>query len=162
MDKYWPWILSLSTVCFIVLLTYNPVNNLNFWNLQRRYEVARISHPENSVLLAKKKYFGGSGEYDSSICRYFVGEIRSAPLSKSEIMNTYENDYVAFRLSVFSRDDIPIKILFPNEPVSLESPYWDWGHELNLISEEVGENTVYLVYAGIKGDTSFRDLRCRG
>lgn len=144
---------------FFLLYKGMPLHDLRLWILEKNFRVADSYHPPGSTLLQKKTYLGGPDEHGSWQCDFFVGELRTAPLSEEKILQTYENRSIR-SISYLGR--IPLKVLFFSEkPWTMNSPLGDWWDEWYLggiATSAVG--TVYVVYASQEGYHFLGDRRC--
>ena len=136
-----------------------PFNDLRLWRLERSFQAASYFHPHSSFLLDKKKYLGGPYNHGSFQCDFFVGELRSAPLSQGDVQSAYEDRSVAFLGSTRS---IPLKILFfeKNEPWPMYLPLSDWWDEWYVSPLNATSSTVYLIYMSQEGRPYVGDFRC--
>lgn len=146
-------------VCLLGILFFwfahgEPVHDINIWRLERNFYAKEISHPNDSVLLEKMKYLGGSSTHGDSRCMYAVGEMRTAPFSKEDIKEFYQDIVVAFW-----KEYLPLKVLFADEydgPYVM--PYVNWQDE--LYGMPPSDDTRYIVYVGTEWPILFMDLRC--
>lgn len=153
-------ILWLVTILFWYFLVVGiPLHDFRLWRLERNFRKVAQYHPQESVLLQRKTYLGGPDEHGSWQCDFFVGELRTAPLSEEKIWQTYENRSIR-SISYLGRT--PLKVLFFSEkPWAMNSPLGDWWDEWYLggiATSTVG--TVYVVYASQEGYHFLGDMRC--
>ncbi len=131
-----------------------PIHDGNVWLLERNFYAKEVSHPNSSVLLEKKKYLGGKSTHGDPWCVYAVGEMRSAPLSKEDIRETYQGIVVGFW-----KERLPLQVLFADEYDGPQvMPYVNWQDELRGMP--ASEHTVYVVYASTERPILLIDLRC--
>ncbi|MDO8579582.1 MAG: hypothetical protein Q7R72_01790 [bacterium] len=129
------------------------IHDINSWRLQIKFYVTDIPHPQ-SVLLKKISYLGGPSFHGDNRCIYAVGEIRTSPLTKTEIRSAYSSISIDF-----GRKILPLQVLFADEyegPYTM--PYVDWQDELREI--EVSKDTPYVVYVSAERPVIFYDGRC--
>lgn len=144
----------LLGVLFFWFAHGEPIHDSNVWLLERNFYAKEIMHPNGSVLLEKKKYLGGKSTHGDPWCVYAVGEMRSAPLSKEDIIETYRGIVVGFW-----KERLPLKVLFADEYEGPQvMPYVNWQDELYGMPPSV--NTRYVVYVGTERPILFIDLRC--
>lgn len=153
---------SLAILVLVVIFLYqglpiNPIHDFNHWMFDRHYRAALLPHPNDSMLLAYKSYFGGPDDHGSGTCIYAVGEFRSSSLTKAELKQRYATSSV---LSVYGFKKIPVRVLFPNEPGTrpLNYPLGDWWPDFSE-QAKTATTTIYLVYAEEK-QPFWGDLRC--
>src|SRR3989338_8220112 len=83
------YVLVVALMLFGVLLYFLskgvPLHDIRLWRLERNFEMAASYHPRTSTVLQRRTYLGGPYTHGSLSCDYFVGELRSATLSKEEI-----------------------------------------------------------------------------
>src|SRR3989344_9575934 len=123
-------IFVVSGFLYVVMIVFYgiPLHDLNLWILEQRYETIHAFHPQNSILLEKKKYLGGPDDHGSQQCNYVVGEIRSSNLTKEEIKFSYSGRSVP---SMSGLNRIPVEILFFDTETSwqMEYPWGTWWDE---------------------------------
>jgi len=153
-------IFVVSGFLYVVMIVFYgiPLHDLNLWILGQRYENIHAYHPQNSVLLEKKKYLGGPDDHGSQQCNYVVGEIRSSNLTKEAIQFAYSGHSIK-SLSGFNK--IPLEILFFDTGFSwrMEYPWTIWWDELDDRYKNT-TSTLYLVYVAVKGYPFLGDYRC--
>lgn len=139
------------------LVPYNPIHDFNNWIFDRHYRAAIFPHPNDSVLLAHKSYFGGPDDHGSGTCIYSAGEFRSSKLTKIELEQRYATSSI---VSVYGLKKINVDILFPDDPHTwpLNYPLGDWFQEFSEQAMST-TTTIYLIYAEEKYPF-FGDLRC--
>lgn len=153
---------SLAILVLVVIFLYqglpiNPMHDFNHWMFGRHYRAALLPHPNDSMFLAYKSYFGGPDDHGSGTCVYAAGEFRSSSLTKDELKQRYAISSV---LSVYGFKKIPVRILFPDEPGTwpLNYPLGDWWSDFSE-QAKTAPTTMYLVYAEEK-QPFWGDLRC--
>lgn len=153
---------SLAILVLVVIFLYqglpiNPMHDFNHWMFGRHYRAALLPHPNDSMFLAYKSYFGGPDDHGSGTCVYAAGEFRSSSLTKDELKQRYAISSV---LSVYGFKKIPVRILFPDEPGTwpLNYPLGDWWPDFSE-QARTAPTTMYLVYAEEK-QPFWGDLRC--
>lgn len=150
-------ILILIVIFLYQGLPINPIHDFNHWVFDRHYRAALLPHPNDSVLLAYKSYFGGPDDHGSQTCVYAVGEFRSSSLTKAELLQRYATSTIR---SVYGLKKIPVQILFPDEPAMwpLNYPLGDWWSDFSE-QAKTATTTIYLVYVEEKLQF-WGDLRC--
>lgn len=154
---------TIVFVCFLGLIFFSffygePIHDINVWVLEKSFYAKDISHPDNSVLLEKKKYLGGVSLHGGHRCVYAVGEARTAPLSKDEIRRIYQDTTLRY----WSKK-LPLKILFVDEyggPYTM--PYVNWQDDIMSLSKlsETENDTHYIVYVAVERPIILFDYRC--
>jgi hypothetical protein len=153
---------SFGVAVLVVIILYqglpiNPLHDFNHWMFDRHYQVALLPHPDDSVLLASKSYFGGPDDHGSWTCVYAAGEFRSSSLTKAELKQRYATSSI---VSVYGFKKIPVQILFPDEPAtwSLNYPLGDWWSDFSE-QAATATTTIYFLYAEEKYPFG-GDVRC--
>lgn len=124
-----------------------PLHDFRLWRLKNNFKTdAPLYHPPESWLLQRKEYLGGPYDHGSLVCDYFVGELRSSPLSKEKIRQIYAGH---FRVLFFDEDQWPMYL-----PLTL---WWDEWYQNPLLATS---STVYFVYASQEGYPFLGDMRC--
>ncbi len=150
-------VIILLTLLYVGIVPYNPIHDFNYWVFDRHYRTALLPHPNDSVFLAYKSYFGGPDDHGSGTCVYAAGEFRSSSLTKAELKQRYATSSV---VSVYGFKKIPVQILFPDEPAMwpLNYPLGDWRPDFSE-QAKTATTTIYLVYAAEKWPF-WGDIRC--
>ena len=134
------------------------LHTLMLWGLERNFQVVASYHPRESILIEKKTYLGGPSEHGSLVCDFFVGELRSSPLSKEKVRQAYNGSSIR-SFSNLSR--IPLKVLFfDEERWTMNSPLGDWWDEWYGNLSTSTAQTPYLVFASQEGYHFLGDQRC--
>lgn len=142
-------------ILFFWIAYGEPIHDINVWRLERGFYVKEIPHPSDSVLMEKKKYLGGPSMHGDNRCVYAIGEMRTAPLSKEDIKESYQGIVVAFW-----KEHLPLKVLFADEYVGPHVlPFTDWQDKL-LALPYSNNNTTYVVYATTQRRILLSDWRC--
>ena len=152
----------LSPFVLIVLMEFfvtMPIHTFNVWRLERNFQTTAAHHPTNSRMLQKHTQVGGLYSDSSHSCNYFVGEFRSAPSSRSEIMRAYQGTAIA---SWDAMIHLPVKVTFmDDEGFFGQYPWYEWREELRGSSDgSAGTDTIYLLSAFQGGYSPDGDLRC--
>ena len=148
----------IASLLFFFLSRGIPLHDFRLWMLEKNFHAAASYHPPESVLLQKKTYLGGPDEHGSETCNFFVGELRSSPLSKEELRQAYNGSSIR-SFSNLSR--IPLKILFfDQERWTMDSPLGDWWDEWYGNLSTSTAQTPYFVFASQEGYPYLGDYRC--
>ncbi|MFY9462566.1 MAG: hypothetical protein WAP52_00060, partial [Candidatus Sungiibacteriota bacterium] len=136
-----------------------PIHNFRLWRLERNFREVASYHPSESRLIEREKYLGGPSEHGSLQCDFFVGEFRTAPLSKESIRQAYEGHSIR---SINHMSRIPLKVLFFDEGVwTMDSPLGGWWDEWYLGGRATTtRGTAYFVFASQEGYPFLGDRRC--
>jgi|SRR3989344_492081 len=151
-------------VILIAMLKWGvPLHDFRLWWLEKNFQEAALYHPRESMPLQKKTYLGGLAEHGSLRCDFFVGELRSAPLSKEKIWQAYVGRSIkAFNYFGFLNSErAPLQVLFfDEERWTMDSPLSDWWDELSGSPLITAANTAYFVFASQEGYPYLGDYRC--
>ena len=148
----------IASLLFFFLSRGIPLHDFRLWMLEKNFHAAASYHPPESVLLQKKTYLGGPSEHGSLVCDFFVGELRSSPLSKEKIRQAYNGSSIK-SFSNLSR--IPLKVLFFDEGRwTMNSPLGDWWDEWYGHLSIATAQTSYFVFASQEGYPYLGDYRC--
>lgn len=156
--KVFSWGIAVFVLFFGALFFWfaygEPIHDINIWWLEKNFYAAEITHPNNSVLLEKKKHLGGPSLHGDNRCVYAVGEVRMAPLTLDEIKLAYRAIYVSLW-----GNRLPLKVLFANEfDGPYEMPFVNWQEELRALPPS--DNTTYIVYVTDQRRILLSDWRC--
>ena len=148
----------LASLLFFFLSKGVPLHDLRLWRLEKNFQAVASYHPPESILLQKKTYLGGPYTHGSGTCDYFVGEIRSSPLSKKKIRQAYNSNSIK---SFNNAGRIPLTVLFfDEERWTMNSPLGDWWDEWYGNLSAATAQTVYFVFASQEGYPYLGDYRC--
>lgn len=153
-------ILSLVILSLLYFLVWGvPIHDFRLWMLERNFKRAALYHPPESIFLEKKKYLGGPHDHGSLQCDFFVGEFRSAPLSRESIRQAYQDHFIR---SISGLGWTPLNVLFFDERVwTMDSPLGDWWDEWYLGGiATTTPGTAYFVFASQEGYPFLGDMRC--
>ena len=156
------YVLVVALMLFGVLLYFLskgvPLHDIRLWRLERNFEMAASYHPRTSTVLQRRTYLGGPYTHGSLSCDYFVGELRSATLSKEEIRRAYDGHFIK---SFDNSGQVPLEVLFFGEKIwPIDSPLGDWWDEWRESPLIATSGTVYFVFAAQKGYPFLLDYRC--
>lgn len=156
-------ILAVCCAVALILLTSweIPLHNYQLHVLQKHFrDTIQPIHPAQSKLIVEMEEFGNFGQ--SNHCDYQVGEFRSSPLSKEEVVRAYANTSV---LSFDMTSYLPTEIYFAEELLNAEK-WWPWNEWLqkyipgrSLASDETGVN-IYFVFVASEMHPPDGDFRC--
>jgi len=144
-------------VLFILFLTWKmPFHAYQLWAMQRRFRSDMHSiHPAESQLRAEMAEFGNFG--NSNHCDYFVGEFRSSPLSKKEILKRYAaiatSSFVGNRL-------LETGVYFIDEDIFTDHPWSQWLEKYLPAHRHVMNQNTYLIFSEDEGNSPVGDIRC--
>lgn len=143
--------MTFAFLIFWVFYATMPFHDLYLSHMDRAFQ--SIEHPHSSKKLTKYVLFG-SRYTDTSECTYAIGQIYSAPLSREEIVQAYEN------ASAGNFGPVHIEIIGKETPLPLDNPADAWISE--FLSEKTGDtsDTYYLVYLYRPGQSWLGDIRC--
>jgi hypothetical protein len=148
----------IGSSLFFFLFRGVPLHDFRLWSLERNFRAAALYHPTESMLLGKKTYLGGPYEHGSLRCDFFVGELRSSPLSKDKIRQAYNGGSIE---SFDNTGPVPLNVLFfDEERWTMNSPLGDWWDEWYGSVSTATVQTVYFVFASQEGYPFLGDLRC--
>ena len=148
----------IISLLFFFLSRGIPLHDFRLWMLEKNFKAAASYHPPESILLQKKTYLGGPDEHGSRICDFFVGELRSSPLSKEKIRRAYNGSSIR---SFSNLGRIPLKVLFfDEERWAMNSPLGDWWDEWYGNLSTSTAQTTYFVFVSQEGYPYLGDYRC--
>lgn len=136
-------------------------NNADMRALQEG--LASAEHPIAS------KFVGSYTDIDGSDpCIFFVGELRTSPLSRKEILSFYTGKTMQpttpkpnWIWNGAIPHEVPLYVSFLDDPWIANDRWWSeqWNKDLEKITEQ--KDTAYIVSASTDGNFSFGDFRCR-
>ena len=141
---------SLFFLLFWLFYATMPFHDLYLSHMDRAFQ--SIAHSRGSKELERYAFFG-SRYTDISECTYAVGQIRSAPLSPEEIMQTYKDTssggFGSVHVEIVGKSSLP-----------LDNPADAWITE--FLSKKSGDTsgTFYLIYVYKRGQSWLGDMRC--
>lgn len=143
---------------FIVAVTWKiPFHNYQLWNMQRNFRSSMQSvHPAGSRLLAEMAEFGNFGE--SNHCDYLVGEFRSSPLSKEEVLK----NYAAVATSTFIGErSAEIGVYFIDGEFFKKDYLWsEWIEKYLPNNHGITNENIYVIYSEDAMNPPDGDIRC--
>lgn len=132
-------------IWFVAAITWKiPLHNYQLWKMQRHFRSTMQSmHPAQSQLLAEMAEFGNFGQ--SNHCDYLVGEFRSSPLSKEELLNKYST----VATSSFRRNRlIETGVYFTDEEFFEKDYLWsEWLSKYLPDRRHITNKSIYLIYS---------------
>lgn len=153
--------LGLIAFCLVVLFALSitwkiPIHNYQLWAMQRHFRSSMHSvHPVPSQILAEMAEFGLFG--NSNHCDYFVGEFRSSPLSKEELLQGYApvatSSFIGNRL-------VETGVYFIDEDVFTHYPLSEWLEKYLPEHRRVPRENTYLIFSEDAGNPPAGDIRC--
>ena len=146
-----------AIILFVAGITLKmPIHNYQLWNMQRKFRSGMQSvHPAQSKLLAEMAEFGNFGE--SNHCDYMVGEFRSSPLSKEELLK----NYAAVITSTFVGDRlIETGVDFIDEKGFTYDPLSAWLEKYLPHRHYSTNENMYLIYFEDAMNPPDGDIRC--
>lgn len=154
--------LLLLYIAFVSALTWTiPIHNANARTFQKNFST--VIHPKESRILTPIMDFANFG--NSNHCDYVVGEFRVSSLSRTELVERYEEQTISppdTQNGIW--DGVPpressIGILFTDSETFQQWPWSEWLHSAQPLSSKQG-GTAYLVYALESGYPPRGDYRC--
>lgn len=145
-------------IWFVAAITWKmPSHNYQLWKMQRNFRSAMQSvHPAQSQLLTEMAEFGNFGE--SNHCDYIVGEFRSSPLSKEELLNKYAavatSSFIGNRL-------METGIYFTDEEFFEKDYLWSkWLSKYLPDRRHITNENTYLIYSEDAMNSPDGDIQC--
>ena len=146
---------AFSMLFIVVLFTASiPFHDLKKKDAERRYK--QLQHPTSSSVI----FFGSSVENVgmSNHCDYLVGEIRTAPLTKQDIVNFYKQK----TFDGFDNNIKPITVWFQNDLEAYGEPFrpefnWFLTHKREFESDGI----TYIVSEVDQMYDAGLDYRCK-
>ena len=142
---------------FIIAITGTmPFHNYRLWMMQKQFRSAmQAVNPAQSELRAEMKEFGNFG--NSNHCDYFVGEFRSSPLSKEELLQRYASvatsSFVGNRL-------IEIGVYFIDADIFTGYPWSEWLEKYLPDKKHITNQNTYLIFSEDADNPPDGDIRC--
>lgn len=148
----------IPSLLFVAYITWKmPLHNYQLGNMQRHFRSTMQSvHPAQAKLLAEMAEFGNFGE--SNHCDYMVGEFRSSPLSKEEILKKYTavatSSFIGNRL-------IETGIYFIDEEFFKKDYLFSgWLEKYLPDRRHITNENIYLIYSEDAMNPPDGDIRC--
>lgn len=145
-----------------VMAVSMSANNADMRALQEG--LASIEHPILSKFVASYTDIDGNDP-----CTFFVGELRTSPLSRKEILSFYIGKTMQptppqphWIWNGAIPYEVPLYVSFVDDPWIANDRWWSeqWGRDLKKITER--KETLYVISSSTDGNFSFGDFRCRG
>lgn len=150
--------ITLIGLLFFFFFHGVPLHDFRLWMLERGFKKADLYHPPESLLLQKKTYLGGHYTHGSLTCDFYVGELRTVPLSKEKIIQAYDGRLIT---SFGNSKQVPLKVLFFDEGRwNMSSPLGNWWDEWYQKPLTATSGTAYFVFVSQEGYPFLGDYRC--
>ena len=144
-------------IWFVLAITWKmPIHDYQLRVLQKHFRsTMQTVHPAQSELRAEMAEFGNFG--NSNHCDYFVGEFRSSPLSKEELLQGYASvatsSFVGNRL-------IEIGVYFIDADIFTHYPWSEWLEKYLPNDKHITNQNTYLIFSEDEGNPPDGDIRC--